>query len=191
MPGAGALDLAPRDFQRGFLCAHRIALVRGSGSPVFHRVRLRRVEFDARLQWLEPLWKLPHDLLQSTLLDFQITLSRDFLRCPEVETRLSFVSIGDRCGADLEIALGLGELLGDRHLLPLDERKTVLRGENVEIGLRDAHYQILRRLAESSFGLRCFESGFLIHLDILPIVFFLMIRRPPRSTLFPYTTAFP
>ena len=79
------------------------------------------------------------------------------------------MSIGDRCGADLEIALGLGELLGDRHLLPLDERKTVLRGENVEIGLRDPHYQVLRRLAESSFGLRCFESGFLVHLDILPI----------------------
>src|SRR2546425_5067248 len=30
----------------------------------------------------------------------------------------------------------------------------------------------------------------LYHIRILPIFFFLMIRRPPRSTLFPYTTLF-
>src|SRR3712207_7657985 len=29
-----------------------------------------------------------------------------------------------------------------------------------------------------------------MHLLVLPFVFFLMIRRPPRSTLFPYTTLF-
>src|SRR6266581_6759551 len=29
-----------------------------------------------------------------------------------------------------------------------------------------------------------------IHLDLLYCFFFLMIRRPPRSTLFPYTTLF-
>src|SRR5450432_4395163 len=28
------------------------------------------------------------------------------------------------------------------------------------------------------------------HLFFLPLFFFLMIRRPPRSTLFPYTTLF-
>src|SRR5437899_11462186 len=28
------------------------------------------------------------------------------------------------------------------------------------------------------------------HLSVLSFVFFLMIRRPPRSTLFPYTTLF-
>src|SRR6266496_6753628 len=31
---------------------------------------------------------------------------------------------------------------------------------------------------------------FTLHLFFLPIFFFLMIRRPPRSTLFPYTTLF-
>src|SRR5258707_4347790 len=29
-----------------------------------------------------------------------------------------------------------------------------------------------------------------LHRSILPLFFFLMIRRPPRSTLFPYTTLF-
>src|SRR2546430_4193912 len=28
------------------------------------------------------------------------------------------------------------------------------------------------------------------HLQVVPLFFFLMIRRPPRSTLFPYTTLF-
>src|SRR5713101_3366189 len=126
MTAANAFDLTYGDFERGLLGAHRITLARGSSGPVFHRVRLGRVELDVRLQRLEPLWKFPHDLLQSALLDFEIALSCDFLRRPEVEAGLRFVSIGDRCGADFKIALGLGELLGDRHLLPLDEREAVL-----------------------------------------------------------------
>src|SRR5437667_7433240 len=126
MTAANALDLTYGDFKRGLLGAHRITLARRSSGPVFHRVRLGRVELDVRLERLEPLRKFPHDLLQSALLDFEIALSRDFLRGREVEARLSLVSIGDRRGADFEIALGLGELLGDRHLLPLDECEAVL-----------------------------------------------------------------
>src|SRR6266853_6716340 len=126
MTAASAFDLAHRDFERSLLGAHRIALARGSSGPVFHRVRLGRVELDVRLQRLEPFWKLAYDLLQSALLDFEIALSCDFLSGREVEAGLRFVSIGDRCGADLEIALGLRELLRDRHLLPLDEREAVL-----------------------------------------------------------------
>src|SRR5947208_13005141 len=126
MTGANTLDLTYGDFKRGLLGAHRIALVPGSGGPVLHRVRFGRVELDARLQRLKPFWKLAHDLLQGALLDFEIALSCDFLRNREVEAGLRFMSIGDRCGADLEIALGLGELLGDRHLLPLDECEAVL-----------------------------------------------------------------
>src|SRR3712207_9562881 len=30
----------------------------------------------------------------------------------------------------------------------------------------------------------------LLHITIMSVFFFLMIRRPPRSTLFPYTTLF-
>src|SRR5882672_2165752 len=107
MPCADPLDFTHGNFERGFLRAHRIALIPSSGGPVLHRVRLGRVEFDARLQRLEPVRKFPHVLLQVALFDFEISLSRDFLRGREVEARLSFVSIGDRCGADLEVALGL------------------------------------------------------------------------------------
>src|SRR6266581_4391141 len=126
MTSANTLDLTYGDFERGLLGAHRITLARGSGGPVFHRVRLGRVELDVRLQRLEPLWKLSHDLLQSALLDFEIALSCDLLRGREVEAGLRFVSIGDRCGADFEIAFCLGELLGNGHLLPLDECQAVL-----------------------------------------------------------------
>src|SRR5712691_8464280 len=169
MTAANAFDLTYGDFERGLLGAHRITLARGSSGPVFHRVRLGRVELDVRLQRLEPLWKFPHDLLQSALLDFEIALSCDFLRRPEVETRLGFVSIGDRCRADFEVALRLGELFGDRNFLRLDESEPILRSEHVEISLRDADNQILRRLAKSGFSLHRLESGLLVHLNVLPI----------------------
>src|SRR5712664_1022065 len=169
MTGANTLDLTYSDFERGLLGAHRITLARGSGGPVFHRVRLGRVELDVRLQRLEPLWKLSHDLLQSALPDFEIALSCDLLRGREVEAGLRFVSIGDRCGADFEIALRLGELFGDRNFLRLDESEPVLRSEHVEISLRDADNQILRRLAECGFSLYRLESGLLVRLNVLPI----------------------
>src|SRR3989442_11245143 len=106
MTGANTLDLTYGDFKRGLLGAHRITRARRSSGPVLHRVGLGRVELDVRLQRVEPLWKLAHDLLQSALLDFEIALSCDLLRGREVEAGLRFVSVGDRCGADLEIALG-------------------------------------------------------------------------------------
>src|SRR6266705_724637 len=53
--------------------------------------------------------------------------------------------------------------------LPLDECQAVLRGEHVEIGLRNAYDEILGRLAENGFGLRRLESGLLVDLDVLPI----------------------
>src|SRR6266704_5824745 len=105
MTAANAFDLACGDFERGLLGAYRIALVPGSGGPVLHRVRFGRVEVDVWLQRFERFWKLAHDLLQSALLDFEIALSCDFLGGREVEAGLRFVSVGDRCGADLEIAL--------------------------------------------------------------------------------------
>src|SRR6185369_17945871 len=36
----------------------------------------------------------------------------------------------------------------------------------------------------------CFSISHYIELFVVAIFFFLMIRRPPRSTLFPYTTLF-
>ena len=70
--------------------------------------------------------ELADDLLQGALLDFEVTLRRDFLGSREVETRLRLVGVGDGRGADLEIAFRLRELLGDCDLLPLNEGKAVL-----------------------------------------------------------------
>src|SRR6266536_6303954 len=50
---------------------------------------------------------------------------------------------------------------------------------------KEAHMIHFKPGSKSSLkGLRALWSAFLI------VVFFLMIRRPPRSTLFPYTTLF-
>src|SRR6266404_8718425 len=38
--------------------------------------------------------------------------------------------------------------------------------------------------------LRCFGGGTVLRAPLAMVFFFLMIRRPPRSTLFPYTTLF-
>ena len=42
----------------------------------------------------------------------------------------------------------------------------------------------------SGWGVRCVETESKILATVAYIFFFLMIRRPPRSTLFPYTTLF-
>src|SRR6266571_3896471 len=139
MPRAATLDLAGSDLERGFLRAHRIALVRRRGCPVFHEIRLRRIELDLRSERLEPFRKFADDLLQGALLDFEIALSGDLLGCGEVVTRLRLVGIGDSRRADFEVAFRLSELLGDRDLLRLDESEIVLRSEHVEISLRDAN----------------------------------------------------
>jgi hypothetical protein len=61
----------------------------------------------------------------------------------QVEAGLRFARVGDGGGADLEIALGRGQLLGDTALLKRLGAQRVLRGQHVEIGLRHAHDQVL------------------------------------------------
>ena len=61
-------------------------------------------------------------LFQCAVFDFHIGLSPDFLCGDQVITRLRFVGVGDGGVADLEIALGLRQLLADRGLLGLGER---------------------------------------------------------------------
>jgi len=63
------------------------------------------------------------------------------------------VRVGDGRRADLEIALGLSELLGNRRFLRARERERVLRREHIEVGLRHPHDEILARLAEGRLGL--------------------------------------
>ena len=55
-------------------------------------------------------------------------------------------------GADLEVALGRRDLLRDRGQLAARGGERVLRGEHVEIGLRDAQDEILFGLRELGVG---------------------------------------
>ncbi len=79
-----------------------------------------------------------------------------------------FFHIGDRDQADLKARLGLVELTldrGERDLLCLE---IVLRGENVEVTLRDALHQILLRGLVVRFGLRHLRVRALQGHPILP-----------------------
>src|SRR5207237_5116348 len=112
-----------------------------------------RREANVGAQRLELHVLLARDELQRTPLAVEVVLRRDFLRDDQVVARLRFVRVGDGCGAALEVALRLRELLGDRRLLRAHEHQRVLRGQYVEIGLRRAHGQVLARLCEGRFGL--------------------------------------
>jgi hypothetical protein len=57
--------------------------------------------------------------LQGMSLDRQIILRGKFLGRDEVEAGLRFVAVGNRCGADFEVAPGGFELLGGRRFLRL------------------------------------------------------------------------
>src|SRR6266508_2801744 len=80
------------------------------------------------------------------------------------------------------------ELQSRGHLvcrLLLEKKKTV---RTVEFHLKK-EYAMLGILSRTQVARRLFESGYNIFQNV-GFFFFLMIRRPPRSTLFPYTTLF-
>ena len=100
--------------------------------------------------------------------DLELVLAAISWATDEVVARLRLVRVGDGRGADLEVALRLRELLGDRDLLRAMKCEVVLRGEHVEVGLRHAHDQVLRRLAELRLGLQHLELRLLVLDDVLP-----------------------
>src|SRR5438128_1727396 len=71
---------------------------------------------------------------------------------PVVVGGLGFVGVGDGLGADLEVALGRGQLLGGRGLLGARRFQRVLGRQHVEVGLGHARDQVLLGLGE--LGLR-------------------------------------
>jgi hypothetical protein len=79
-------------------------------------------------------------------------LGGNFLRQHQVEAGLRLARVGDGGGADLEVALGGGQLLGHGGLLGLHEGQRVLRGQHIEIGLRGAHDQVLLGRVQLGLG---------------------------------------
>src|SRR5215813_7015887 len=81
------------------------------------------------------------------------------------------------------------ELQSRPHLvwrLLLEKKKSTLQGLN---GHQRIFGPIKKHLAQIGF-LRSQRDRSLLRLEAQDSFFFLMIRRPPRSTLFPYTTLF-
>src|SRR3954449_9958007 len=80
-------------------------------------------------------------------------------------------------------------------------KKSALRSEEHTSELQSHSHLVCRLLLEIkhgpegtgeplAFGLRPGNAGSNTFFDHISVLFFLMIRRPPRSTLFPYTTLF-
>ncbi len=150
---AVAARLLRGDLGAQLLDQHRVALLLREVDPGLHVVRVGRRELDVRAQGLDRLVNLAGHLLQGAALGLDIVQRRDLLRLRQVVARLRLVRVRDGRGADLEIALGLRQLLGDRHLLPANQAQRILRREHLEIGHRHAHDQVLGGLGEDGFGL--------------------------------------
>src|SRR5208283_2729954 len=78
--------------------------------------------------------------------------------------------------------------------LLLEKKKKFAAQEWVDAeAVADATVQVVRPPEEALTDPLMLKDGCVAEVvdpDLVPILFFLMIRRPPRSTLFPYTTLF-
>ena len=79
-----------------------------------------------------------------------------------------FLHVGDGDQADFETFLGLLELPAERFERRLRGAERVLGGQHVEIGLRDAHEQVLLRSAIRRLGHRHLRIGALQFLPLVP-----------------------
>ena len=161
------------DFQTGFLDAHAETLFFRAFHPLFHRARLRWGELQRGAQRQQSSRQFSDDLLQHLFLDFQVILGGEALRGRQVIACLRFMRVGDGGSAHFEVTFGLRQLFRDGGELGGDEGQTVLRCQDVKIGLRYAHNQI-------EVGLR--KSGFRL-CDLIASLFVCHIARPVEQRL--------
>jgi len=98
----------------------------------------------------------------ATIRSFSAPISCD----REVGAGLRLARVGDRGVADLEVALGRGQLLGDGLAVALHRLQGVGRGQHVEVGLRHAHDQVLVGLCELRLG-QLFQPLRLVDLEVV------------------------
>ena len=151
MAGAVALHFLVGD---GFGDALDLGLQVASGRTIRPFVDAAGFGFQLRRfdQCVERTGRFADEFLQCAQTDVERVLFGDFLRHGEVVAGLRLVGVRDGGGADLEIALGRGELLGNGGFLRADEGDVVLRLQHVEIGLGDTQDQLLLRQLELHFG---------------------------------------
>ena len=168
MPGTHPVDFLFGHCGSGLLSLNGKAVRLGRSDPRVHARRLRRREFGVGTQTIERRIILADDHPQGVALDLALVLGRDLLRARQVVTRLRFLRVGDRRRPDLEILFRLFELLRDRLLVGTHCAQVFLGVEDVEIRLRHAQNQILRRLGEIRLGLHHLQLGLPVLDDVLP-----------------------
>ena len=109
---------------------------------------------------------LAGDRRQRPVLHLQVVKTRHLLRVGQVEAGLRVVGVGDGGGADHEVALGLGQLLGDRALLGADELQVGLRQQHVEVALRHPQHQVLCRSVELNLARQRLQLALLVDLAV-------------------------
>ena len=102
----------------------------------------------------EAVRRLAQQQRERATFDLEVVAVGDLLGHRLVVARLRLQRVHDGRGADLEVALGLRELLVDRGLLRLGQRHVVLREQHVEVGLRHAKREVLRGAGEHHLGLQ-------------------------------------
>ena len=141
--GTGFFGLQPGHVQRQPGLAQRRAGGFGLRHPLLdigRHDRRQRHRYSQRLG----LHALAADqLVQRQALDVEVVLGRQLLRHRQVKACLRLAGVGDGLRADFEVALGRGELLGNRLLGGAHRLQRVGRGQHVEIGLRQPHDQVL------------------------------------------------
>jgi len=83
------------------------------------------------------------DLVEEEPLHAQVIVGRQLLGHGLVVLGLRFTRVGDGGRAHLEVALGRCQLLGDGLLVGLRGGEHLARIEHIEVGLRQAHDQVL------------------------------------------------
>ncbi|MCY1231250.1 hypothetical protein D9M72_436920 [compost metagenome] len=168
VPGLGLVGLALRGFQ---VVAGQVDLrvaglgLRGPGVDVG---RLRAGDGRLGAQAHQFVDRLAGDLLQRGAPDLQVALCGDLGRGGQVVARLGVVGIDDGGGADLEVALGLFQLLADCLLLRARQVQVVLRGKHVEVGLRGARDQVELGLVEGDFARHRRQLALLVGFPAVP-----------------------
>ena len=114
-----------------------------SADEVVDRDRRRRRQRDRHGELARLDVAAADQLIEGDPLGDEVVVGGDLLRRRQVEARLRFARVGDGRRADLEVALGRRQLLGDRRLVGARRLQRVLGAEDVEVRLADAQHQVL------------------------------------------------
>ena len=146
MPGALPVDLERRDIQVGLCDADLIIFLNRFFDPWLERVGDRHLGLELSAESLQIPWRAADDARAAKRACCPgRSACRDLLGDDLIVLGLSVVGVGDRRGADFEIALGLGQVLAHRRFLAFGQLDVEPGQKHVEIGLYHSDDEILLR----------------------------------------------